>query len=347
MKKNRSTKTLQYQQPVPETKEIRLTIEDKIINLSNSNDSLILATLNASLTEDVLTQIISYSTSRDVWLTLERNFSSLSRAKAIQVRTQLTTIHKGSLSANAYFLSIKRLADELAFAGQPLTADDIITYVLAGLGQEYDSLASIITSRSDFVTLEELYSVLLISESRINHNNQPLQATPSVNVATRHSLPHPSSSSPIHANFHAPNHGSDFYHGRGRCSRFSPHNYGSSTSVTCQLSSSSVLISAGSLSQPLAPRQLPLISPTSPSNYLHDNYISPACNPPSSQLQNDTNQPPSLSPIQQSVLITHPMITRSKNNIYKPKILSDYHIRYPIPKALMTTLHPQNKKPTC
>ena len=137
-------------------------------------DSLILATLNASLTEDVLTQIISYSTSRDVWLALERNFSSLSRAKAVQVRTQLATIRKGSLSANAYFLSIKRLADELALVGQPLTADDIITYVLAGLGQEYDSLASIITSRLDSVTLEELYSLLLISESRINHNNQPL-----------------------------------------------------------------------------------------------------------------------------------------------------------------------------
>ena len=64
-----------------------------------------------------------------------------------------------------------------------------------------------------------------------------------------------------------------------------------------QLSSSSVLISAGSLSQPPAPRKLPLISPTSPSNYLHNNSISPACNPPSSQLQNDTDQPPSLSPV--------------------------------------------------
>jgi hypothetical protein len=47
------------------------------------------------------------------------------------------------------------MADELALAGQPLITDDIITYVLAGLGQEYDSLASIITSRFDLVTLED------------------------------------------------------------------------------------------------------------------------------------------------------------------------------------------------
>ena len=147
-------------------------------------------------TEDVLTQIMYYTTSRKVWLALERTFSSISRAKDVQIRTQLANVRKGALSANEYFLSIKRLADELALAGQPLTANDIITYVLARLGQEYDSLASIITSRSDFVTLKELYSLLLISESRINHNNQPLQATPLVNVATKHPLHHPSSFAP-------------------------------------------------------------------------------------------------------------------------------------------------------
>jgi hypothetical protein len=37
MKKNRSTRTLQYQQPVPKIKEIMLTTEDKITSLSNSN----------------------------------------------------------------------------------------------------------------------------------------------------------------------------------------------------------------------------------------------------------------------------------------------------------------------
>jgi len=176
---------------------------------------------------------MSYTTSREVWLALERTFSSISRAKAVQIRTQLANIRKGSLSANDYFLSIKHLVDELALAGQPLTADHIITYMLAGLGQEYDSLASIITSRSDSVTLEELYSLLLISESRINHNNQPLQATPLVNVATKHPLHHPSSASSIHANFHNPNLETDFYRGRGRRSRFNSRNHGSSTSVTC------------------------------------------------------------------------------------------------------------------
>ncbi|KAL6331539.1 hypothetical protein AAG906_011479 [Vitis piasezkii] len=52
-------------------------------------DSLILATINASLTKDVLTQAISYTTSREVWLALELTFSSISCAKAIQIRAHL------------------------------------------------------------------------------------------------------------------------------------------------------------------------------------------------------------------------------------------------------------------
>ena len=52
-------------------------------------DSLILATINVSLTKDVLTQAMSYTTSREVWLALELTFSSISRAKAIQIHTQL------------------------------------------------------------------------------------------------------------------------------------------------------------------------------------------------------------------------------------------------------------------
>ena len=74
------------------------------------------------------------------------------------------------------------MVDKFALARQPLTNDDRITYVLAG--QEYDSLASTITSKLDPVSSEELYSLLLVCESRINHNNQPLQITAYTNLIT-------------------------------------------------------------------------------------------------------------------------------------------------------------------
>ncbi|KAA8548738.1 hypothetical protein F0562_000422 [Nyssa sinensis] len=167
--------------PHPSTGAI-IKILNPQYNLWLRQDSLIFATINASLTEDVLTQVMSYPTSRE-----------------------------------------------------PLKADDIITYVLAGLCQEYDSLASTITSRSDPVTLEELYSLLLICESRINHNNQSLQAAASVNLATKQ--PQRQCQSPFRtaANFQPSNCGRGGYRGRGRGGRFNSRDQGPSNSVICQV----------------------------------------------------------------------------------------------------------------
>ena len=83
-------------------------------------------------------------------------------------------------------MMIKRLMDELAIVGQPLHCDDIITYLLAGLGPKYDSLVSLVSHLADSLTLENLYSMLLTCEARIQHNNQPLSLpNTSANVATK------------------------------------------------------------------------------------------------------------------------------------------------------------------
>jgi len=111
------------------------------------------------------------------------------------------------------------MADELALAGQPLTSDDIITYVLAGLGQEYDSLASTITSRLDPISLEELYSLLLIYKSWINHNNQPLQIAASANLVT--TQPRQLTHQPGTFQYSNQNRGS--YYGRGHGGRSQSH----------------------------------------------------------------------------------------------------------------------------
>ncbi|XP_035546145.1 uncharacterized protein LOC118348484 [Juglans regia] len=135
------------------------------------------------------------------------------------------------MTANAYFLSIKRMADELALAGQPLKSDDIITYVLAGLGQEYDSLASTITSRPDPVNLEELYSLLLIYESRINHNNQPLRIDASANLVTTQ----PQQQTRQSETFQSSNHNRGIYRGKGRGRRSQSRDSGQSNSFICQI----------------------------------------------------------------------------------------------------------------
>jgi histone deacetylase 1/2 len=43
---------------------------------------------------------------------------------------------------------------------------------------------------------------------------------------------------------------------------------------------------------------------------------------------------------------THVMTTRLRNNIFKPKANFDAFIRYPLPKALLASLHSSNVEPT-
>lgn len=64
-------------------------------------------------------------------------------------------------------MHIKKLTDDLAFAGQLLPCDDIITYLLAGLGPEYDSFVTTIGARDASLTLEEVFSMLLTCEAWI------------------------------------------------------------------------------------------------------------------------------------------------------------------------------------
>ena len=73
-------------------------------------------------------------------------------------------------------------------AGQPLKCDDIISYVLAGLGYEYDSFVSSIYARNDPVTLEEVYSLLIVTESRLTRHHQSTPPPPAeANIVQRQS----------------------------------------------------------------------------------------------------------------------------------------------------------------
>lgn len=56
-------------------------------------------------------------------------------------------LKKGSLSISDYFQKAKSLSHSLAVIEEPLKDSELISYILAGLGPEYDSLVTTITTR--------------------------------------------------------------------------------------------------------------------------------------------------------------------------------------------------------
>ena len=72
------------------------------------------------------------TTAATLWAALLRSFSSQSKARVIQLRSQLEHTRKGDLSAAAYFTKMKGIADELAAAGKPHDDDDVIIFLFVG-----------------------------------------------------------------------------------------------------------------------------------------------------------------------------------------------------------------------
>uniref|UniRef100_A0A2N9F913 Uncharacterized protein n=1 Tax=Fagus sylvatica TaxID=28930 RepID=A0A2N9F913_FAGSY len=140
-------------------------------------DQMILSALISSLSENILAYVVKCTTSRDVWLTLERMFTAHSRARTMTIRYQLSTLKKGDSSIADYFHKFTGLVDTLAAINQPLTEEEQISFLLAGLGSEYESFITTVHMRTELLSVETLYGHLLSHELRM------AQAQPKVDLS--------------------------------------------------------------------------------------------------------------------------------------------------------------------
>jgi hypothetical protein len=88
------------------------------------------------MTEDVLAQMIGRTTSISVWGCVTSMFSAQGRASIRAYRRKLATTKQNDMGAFDYFNLMKGFADAMATVGAPLPDDELIDYILAGLGKE-------------------------------------------------------------------------------------------------------------------------------------------------------------------------------------------------------------------
>lgn len=177
--------------PTP-TSSAAAIIPNPAFYLWSQQDQIILSTLISSLSENILSHVIGCTTSRDLWLSHERMFISQSQARITCTHYQLATMKKGSSTISEYFEKMKILSDTLAATGQPLNPYETVSYLLAGLGTEYDPFVTFVTTSVDPLPLDELYGHLLAHEQRLEQHQIPTDlAMSSANMASRN---HPNQS---------------------------------------------------------------------------------------------------------------------------------------------------------
>ncbi|KAL5728487.1 hypothetical protein ACHQM5_001563 [Ranunculus cassubicifolius] len=148
-------------------------------------DQILLGWLLSSLTDPILAQVAGISTSSEVWVALERQYASKSRARIMQLRRELQTIRKGSQTMQQYFLKAKQLADSLASSGHPIQPSDLQQIILAGLDSAYDAIVTTLTTTVVDTSMDDFYAHLLAFDMRVEAQTAALHQIPVANVATQ------------------------------------------------------------------------------------------------------------------------------------------------------------------
>lgn len=102
--------------------------------------------LFSSLSETLIVYVIVTMSFCDIWLVLDKLFAAKSQARIMQVQYKLAMLKKGSDSISNYYQKAKLLCDTLVVAGKSLSTIEFITYLLAGLGIDFESAVTSITT---------------------------------------------------------------------------------------------------------------------------------------------------------------------------------------------------------
>lgn len=163
---------------------------DKTVKIINpayedwlASDQQVLSFLLASVSKELLVQVAAKPTAAEAWTAIETMFASRTRARAVNTRLALATTRKGNMTVTEYVGKMRSLGDEMAAAGRPLEDEELVEYILTGLDDDFDPVASSVLTRTEPISVSELYSQMLAFETRLDlRNNSPGS---SANVANR------------------------------------------------------------------------------------------------------------------------------------------------------------------
>lgn len=81
-------------------------------------------------------------------------------------------------------MKIQRCIDALVSVGKPVSQDDHILHILAGLSSEYESMIFVISTRTDSHFIQDIVSLLLTQETRIENKISYEGALPYANLTS-------------------------------------------------------------------------------------------------------------------------------------------------------------------
>lgn len=111
-------------------------------------DQLLQSWLIPAISSFVIGQLVGIRTSRKLFYDLAMMYASQYEINIIQLRVTLQQTKKGSMSISEYCIKIKTIADQILAGGGHISEAELVVYILGELGDDYDTLAQTLTTRS-------------------------------------------------------------------------------------------------------------------------------------------------------------------------------------------------------
>jgi hypothetical protein len=140
-------------------------------------DQFILAWINATLTERILSTVYGMNTAREVWSYLSNRFAPNSLAQISYLKLQLQTLDQGSERCSDSLLTAKGLADLLAAVSKGVDDEDLISYVVGGLNSSYPPFITTLgfVTRDTPISFDDFQMELLNYEQLLDSSQKSVQ----------------------------------------------------------------------------------------------------------------------------------------------------------------------------
>ncbi|KAG8479763.1 hypothetical protein CXB51_029589 [Gossypium anomalum] len=132
--------------------------------LYKKQDKFLASWLLSTVTDEILVHLTIAKTSLEVWTIIERRFGVKSNVKISSMRHALYSVKKANLTVKEYLAKVKTLCDNLIAAGSPISEQEQVSIILAGLSMEYESIR--IFASATQVSLDLLTEMLFDCEAR-------------------------------------------------------------------------------------------------------------------------------------------------------------------------------------
>lgn len=147
-------------------------------------DKLLYSALLGAISNTIQPLLSKATMAAEIWEILSSTYAKPSRGHLQQIRRQIKNWTKGSKSIDEYIQGLTTRFDQLALLGKTLDLEDQLEAILAGLPEEYKTVADQLEGQDTSPSITDVHEKLINYEAKLQLSAADVTTTPPVTANT-------------------------------------------------------------------------------------------------------------------------------------------------------------------